>query len=159
MIWVDMDGVLADFDEGYRQRFGREADGTEPDDIFWGRVRQEPDFFRNLPQMPGARRLWELCAPFNGHVLTALAKSIPACLPQKLAWLREFGVSRDRVVAVLGRGNKVLYCQPGDLLIDNSAENVENWRQAGGAAILYTREGGLSAVEEHIRNNGRSHGR
>jgi len=114
----------------------------------WANVASVPDFFSGLPETPDARKLWDL-ADANGkaRILTALSKSLDSCLAQKLSWVKVFGIDIDRVTAVTGRKNKVLYCQPGDVLIDDLKENIEAWESAGGRGILYT---GLSSAESAI---------
>ena len=34
--------------------------------------------------------------------------------------------------------DKHVHCQPGDILIDDRASNIEEWSAAGGVAILHT---------------------
>ena len=154
MIWRDLDGVLPDFDAGYRLRFGEGPPAPEDkgpaEDRKWALVRSCPDFFETLPWTPFGRDLWKAIEPKGAHILTALAKSIPTCKEQKLAWCRrELGIGPERVTTVWGRHNKVKHCRSGDILIDNSISNITEWQNAGGRGLLVTPEGmliGASAV-------------
>ena len=56
-IFVDMDGVLADFDRGYAALFGPHG-GKEADDVDW-LVRNTPGVLNaSLPPMPDFDVLW-----------------------------------------------------------------------------------------------------
>ncbi|MEQ1727422.1 MAG: hypothetical protein ABL982_03500 [Vicinamibacterales bacterium] len=95
-VFVDLDGVLADFDTRYADVFGERNDhnGPEPPD-FWDRLGAHADghFYAELPVMPDARALWDgviaLCSPI---VLTGIPRSLPHAEPDKRAWVaRHFG--------------------------------------------------------------------
>jgi 5'-nucleotidase len=136
MEWVDMDGVLADFDKAYFDRFGTVAKET-PDKVLWPNINKIGDFFATLPLMLGAERLW-MAVGDNARILTALSKSDPECLGQKLHWLKvNLGVKPWQVTAVTGKKNKKLFCTPGDVLIDDNEQNIADWKCVGGYGILF----------------------
>ena len=61
-IFLDCDGVMADFDLGFFNLFGmttKEADEKYSDAVFWSMIREAGTFFRDLPLMPDARELYE----------------------------------------------------------------------------------------------------
>jgi hypothetical protein len=49
-LFVDMDGVLADFDSGYEAVFGYRP-SKHADNIDWAAVRARTNFFTTLPPM------------------------------------------------------------------------------------------------------------
>ena len=56
-IFVDLDGVLADFDTGYEKLTGvKPTRWPAPDNIDWKAVDKAQDFYLRLPLIPGARR-------------------------------------------------------------------------------------------------------
>jgi hypothetical protein len=143
MIWVDLDGVLADFDGSYTQRFGAKTvrDGDPDEKAMWRRIQDCGDFFLELPWTKGGRELWKIVEPFGAHVLTAISKTIDTCTAQKVGWcVRELGIATHRIVTVFGKKNKALYCQPGDVLLDDNYETCRAWAIAGGAAVFVPRE-------------------
>ena len=58
-LFLDADGVLADFDRGARELLGaspKEYIAKHGRGAFWKRLAKAPDFFGTLPEMPDARR-------------------------------------------------------------------------------------------------------
>ena len=133
MVYFDMDGVLADFDGYYSQVIGdRLPDGS----AIWSRVAQYPSFFLDLPVMPGARELWAVVPPEKRGILSAVPYSIENGADHKRRWLeKHFAVSGDNVILVRGRKNKAKYAKPGYILIDDRADNIREWEEAGGIGI------------------------
>ena len=70
-LFLDMDGVLADFDTGYAERFGTPA-SKWLDNVDWERVKATPNFFRDLPPMPDFYDLWSGVRFLSPTVLTGV---------------------------------------------------------------------------------------
>src|SRR3569623_817761 len=90
-LFLDCDGVLADFDAGARALFG------EPFDRFqarhgsretWRRIARADNFYGTLPEMPDARLLFDAVRHLDPTILTGLPLGSWAA-PQKLAWAAE----------------------------------------------------------------------
>lgn len=84
-IHVDMDGVLADFDEGIRRLgfkpdplFNQSSHAMDDEAVLWKQgmydTIQGTNFFETLPFMPGAVDLWKAVAEADPIVLTASPK-------------------------------------------------------------------------------------
>ena len=61
-LFLDCDGVLADFDEGVRQLLGmsvKEYERRYSRGAFWSRLAKSPDFYATLPEMADARTLFD----------------------------------------------------------------------------------------------------
>lgn len=74
-IFVDLDGVLADFDTGYEREFGIHP-SIDSDNVDWRLVRGRKDFYRDLPPMPDMRELWDFIEPFKPVILTGIPSSV-----------------------------------------------------------------------------------
>ena len=56
-LFVDMDGVLADFDAHHETVLGVRCD-KDVDNVDWNRVRAVKDFYLNIPPMADMEQLW-----------------------------------------------------------------------------------------------------
>lgn len=134
-LFVDMDGVLADFDTGYQNLF-HERPCKEVDNVDWQRVRAIPGFYANLPPMPDFEELWAAVAPHNPIILTGLPSSVEEALENKRAWvLRHIGADQ-RIIGCKSK-EKCLHGSPGDVLIDDWEKYMHLWRGMGGHWITH----------------------
>lgn len=144
-IWCDMDGVLADFDEGYSVVMGRpiekrdyHKDWTQAD---WDALHKaSPTFFRDLPPMPDAERLWNYIKPHYPRILTGVPKELNAAAPnQKREWAARTPFIGPLATVVCCRSReKFHHCKPGDILIDDWEKYRALWEQAGGIWVTHT---------------------
>lgn len=143
-LFLDMDGVFADFDRGYAESFGHEC--LEVDDsTMWATINTKRDtFFRELPVMPGAVSFYEglLLRNIEPIFLTACPESnFASVAAQKKAWIKEHVNSAALVIPVMHGRNKHHYLQnEGDILIDDFPRNIERWNKAGGVGLLHKGE-------------------
>jgi hypothetical protein len=137
-IYLDCDGVLADFDKGAAEVFGMPPALYEKRRglaAFWKALATTPDFFANLDPLPDARELYEAVAHLDPIILTGLPRGNWA-EPQKRRWAKRHfpGVEVITTSAALKRE----HCHPGDFLIDDRPKYRHLWEQAGGVFILHT---------------------
>lgn len=137
-LYLDMDGVMADFDGAFPAVFGLDHRSLADDDM-WGHINAHPSFFRDLPPMPGALHFFESIRWLQPVMLTACPKTNYAHVAaQKRAWAREHLCPHITVLPVMGGRNKALFMHnPGDILIDDFGKNCDAWREAGGVAIKH----------------------
>lgn len=144
-VYCDLDGVLADFDRVKRRHLSKEAQTN--DNKMWEEIADFRNFYRELPAMKGANSLWsaiQLAAPLRA-ILTAIPrkKTMPEAEADKRHWCNVEmldSVFNGEVVEVLigpHSKDKQNHCKPGDILIDDRADNIEQWEAKGGIGILH----------------------
>lgn len=139
-LFIDLDGVGADFDGGYYALFGHWP-WDVPDGKMWANVRSVPKFFANLPVLPGFLEAVQefVDAGYDLAFLTACpSHDYQGVADQKYEWVHT-NVPHDILVLPVIKGvNKVRFLQrPGDVLVDDFEKNVLPWRAAGGNGILH----------------------
>ena len=151
-IYLDLDGVMADFDGTFPALFGQDHRAMA-DDEMWELVNGHQTFFRDLPPMEGAVEFFRSIEHLHPIILTACPKSNYAhAAVQKVEWVRKHLSPHVTVLPVLGGYNKPLFMHAkGDILIDDFRRNTEAWTAAGGNAILHRSfEATSAALAEHI---------
>lgn len=134
-IYLDCDGVLADFDKGAAAILGLAPDAFQkrhgPGE-FWKRLARAPDFFANLEPLPDAMELYEAVRHRRPVILTGLPRGNWAAA-QKRRWAeRHFpGVPIITTMAALKRE----HCLPGDALVDDRDKHRHLWEAEGGVFI------------------------
>lgn len=142
-LYVDMDGVLADFDTGYELAFGVRP-SKDADNVDWKAVRNYQDFYLNLPPMPDFTALWARIARYQPIVLTGVPSSVPEAPANKRAWVARY-LPNVLVIPTRSR-EKATYARPGDVLIDDWEKYRHRWEAAGGVWITH-----VSAIETDRR--------
>ncbi len=134
-VFLDCDGVLADFDKGAAEVFGMapaEYERRYGLRRFWAELASAPDFFASLNLLPDAMELFEAVRPLQPVILTGLPRGDWA-EPQKRRWAeRHFpGIEVITTTAAL----KCEHCRPGDALVDDRSKYRHLWEEAGGVFI------------------------
>jgi hypothetical protein len=136
-LWLDCDSVLADFDAAFEREFSvsaHEAHKQWSSYKFWVAIRSADRFFEQLPLMSDALDLYETVKLLRPIILTGCPQGDWA-IPQKLRW-RDKHFPGVPMVTCPAR-DKPLYCQPGDILVNDREANTAGWIAAGGVFILH----------------------
>jgi hypothetical protein len=136
-VYVDLDGVLAWFDHGYERLFNVDIKDQFIEDVDWSVVREDKNFFRTLPLEPGARGLWASIVHLNPIILTGCPPEVPDSEEQKREWCSVYLGNHIKVICCRSK-DKSLYCNPGDVLIDDWEKYKHLWINAGGVWITHT---------------------
>ena len=141
-LYVDLDGVLADFDKGYEVTFGhrptdKDLNSPAHDKVKWDLVRSTKDFYRNLPPMEDFEILWKGVEQYNPIILTGVPRSVPEVLQNKLDWVIHHIGNRVKVIGCRSK-EKSIYGKPGDILIDDWERYKYKWEGMGGIWITHT---------------------
>ncbi|WP_293366419.1 hypothetical protein [Phenylobacterium sp.] len=134
-IYLDCDGVLADFEASAQAILGMPSDAFEHlrgAGQFWKRLAAADGFFEHLGLLPDARELFDAVEASAPVILTGMPHGQWA-EPQKRAWAgRHFpGVPVIATTAALKRE----HCYPGDVLVDDRDQHRALWEAAGGVFI------------------------
>ena len=130
-LFLDCDGVLADFDEGARRLLGmspRAFEARHGRGSFWKRLANADNFYGGLPEMPDARRLFDPVKHLEPTILTGLPLGTWAA-PQKIKWAAAHfpGVP---IITCMAR-DKHKHMQPGDVLVDDRENHRAAYEAAG----------------------------
>ena len=137
-IYLDCDGVLADFDAAFIAKFGQhprdyeESNGIE---AFWRDLRNHaPNFYSELPLMADARELFDAVKHLRPLILTGCPRGGWAEM-QKLSWAARYFPGTPTIVCY--SKNKRDYMLPGDVLVDDRPQYQNLWVEAGGIFVLH----------------------
>lgn len=159
-IYLDMDGVLANFVQACIDLMGVEIIHTVGAPVLheqvtswdlhkhlgissgelWRRIDQQGHlFWKNLHGYPWSNELALLCgtsAP-RCSILTSTSGR-PQAVAGKAFWLEGRIYGRIPATYVTTAEHKSMFARgPGDVLIDDSDENCEDWARCGGTAICF----------------------
>ena len=134
-LFLDCDGVLADFDAGatdilglspraFEERHGRRE--------FWRRIARAKDFYARLPLMSDAKALFEAVSHLDPIILTGLPLGNWAA-PQKVRWADEH-FPGTHIITCMAR-DKYRHMKGADVLVDDRADHRGKWEDAGGIFI------------------------
>lgn len=138
-VFVDLDGVMADFDRGYETAFGIVPD-KETDNVDWNLIKARPGFYAELPLMPDAMKLWDFVSTNFANrpvILTGVPKSIPGAAEEKRVMVDRCLGSHVPMIACASR-DKCKFAKPGDVLIDDWTKYRDLWLSVGGRFITHT---------------------
>lgn len=141
MLFIDMDGVLADFDKGYGRTFGVElpprAERQGEDAVKWAWIRKTPGFFRGLPLMPGAMQLWNFASRNGAYILSGCPDRQGSDVAwEKRMWAKAHLGERTPIITCPA-SEKWHYCHEGDVLVDDWEKHKAKWVLAGGIWVTY----------------------
>ncbi len=134
-LFLDCDGVLADFDAGASKLLGMSAKAFEAQHgrgEFWKRLARHGNFYGDLEEMLDAQRLFQAVKHLKPTILTGLPLGKWA-KPQKERWAAAHfpGVP---IITTMAR-DKHLHMEPGDVLVDDRENHRHLWENAGGIFV------------------------
>jgi len=146
-IYLDMDGVVADFDKRFKDLSGlMPQEYIEKNDLnaFWDLIdeKHKVAFWRGIEIMPGAEKLVKFVEQHPFEMLTAPSIKKQSIIGKGL-WVK------DKVGTLYSTKPKVTYrsakqkhtVKPNltkfDILIDDKGSTIDNWNAAGGTGIFY----------------------
>jgi 5'(3')-deoxyribonucleotidase len=101
---------------------------------FWKKVHDHGSFYRNLPLMPEARKLFDAVKHLEPIILTGVPMGGWA-EQQKRDWAAEH-FPGTKVITCFSK-DKRLHMKSGDILIDDYEKYKGAWEEFGGIFILF----------------------
>ena len=142
MIYLDVDGVIADFYVGL-QALGWEGA------LFGDRGKLEKflasnyeQVFRTSPPTKNMKFFRDMYSKNKDmKILTARGRHyakehISTVVDNKHFWLNQFGFKSKDIIIVEQAKDKLPYCQPGDVLYDDKRWTIQIWNELGGMGFL-----------------------
>ena len=152
-LFLDLDGVLADFEGGVKSATGRFPHQWRASQM-WSRLRRAPQFFAQLSWTQDGRTLWEETRHLNPPILTGLPHGGAWAAQQKRAWCaRELGedvqvitcLARDKI----GQALEYSGSHVTPIIIDDRTTHKATWEAQGGIYIVHRSAGeSLSALAQ-----------
>lgn len=145
-LFLDCDGVLADFDKRAFEIFGmggKEYEDAHGSSSFWRGIRKYAhpvcgrDFFRTLELMLDARELFDAVKHLSPTILTGYAAGSPWAVESKKEWAAEH-FPNTPVITCLSKDKRDHMANVGDILIDDTEKHRQKWEDAGGVWISHT---------------------
>lgn len=152
MLYLDLDGVLADFD-GQLKNYGVNKNDTSfihthPSGWTDEQIKLDsevrkcmgtPGFWEQMPICPGALELFDYVKHFHPIILTAVPNILEyrdRIEKEKATWiLKNLGF----VFTIFClRSQKQDYVRDNkDILVDDMIQNIKEWNKAGGTGVLH----------------------
>ena len=146
-VYVDMDGVVADFDQRFLDLSGmmpREYEAKYGRDAFWEFIDEGENklkFWIGIPQMSDAQSLMDYVSQYDYEMLTSPSIKQQSLMGKGL-WIKNHtnkGLFKSKPkVNYRFAKNKVEFAAPNHILIDDKASTIDSWNAAGGIGILHT---------------------
>jgi len=171
VVYLDMDGVIADFFGGVEKMFGvkhwKELTSVKSK----GQLKQEvinrivgSDFFATLPKFPTADQLIALIKSATGGKFSILTSPLIGdhenSATQKKIWISK-NIEKPDEVIVSGRKEKWAKQKDGtpNILIDDRPVNIDRWTAKGGFGILYqANKDSIIKVQSELNKYGETYG-
>ena len=156
-LYLDMDGVVADFDEYAARTLGLPpSSGIYPDET-WYKLASNQRIYRDLIKTPYADELVEYCRnlakqrDWDLRFLTAIPKGndMPWSFHDKVFWANRYYPDIPVFFGPFSH-DKHVHCNPNDILIDDRLSNIKEWKVAGGIGILHNYN--LHETLEQLKN-------
>ena len=142
VVYLDMDGVIADFEKRYKELFHMEPREAEKNNKFKPFFKEfiANNNFATLEVMPGTdlglKFLKNADVPVEILSSTAKEEYYNDISKQKSLWLQKHGINYPAIF-VPGKRFKKDYAGPDKILIDDTKVNIDQWNEAGGIGIWH----------------------
>jgi len=169
VVYIDMDGVLADFFGGIEKLYGvghwKELSKDNKLDLKQEVINRitGTDFFATLPEFPDADQLIAMVKKFTGGSFSILTSPLrgdhEVSTKYKKIWINQH-IENPAQTIVTGRKESYAKDKASgtpNILIDDRPVNIERWQNAGGYGILYqANRDSLDIIQTALKQYGQS---
>jgi len=144
-IFLDMDGVVADFNAYAKELVGYTAPGKRYPPKDWDKIKVNPRLYRELPVIEGSEFFVERVRQLANE--NELSLKFLSAVPRqndvgwvfwdKIEWCKTYFPGIPVWFGPYSR-DKHVHCVDADILIDDREDNIQDWTQVGGVGILHT---------------------
>ena len=158
-IFLDQDGVLADFKSGLSKALGYKVDLKAKIDVYDIEKRKltAQRLFRNLDPLPDAWKLVDWCTNSGIHteILTSAGTvNRTLVVKDKIDWIRRYVHPHWIVIPTFSGAQKAAFAHKKAVLIDDKQQNIDCWEEAGGIGILHKTADDTIKELDYIINDG-----
>jgi phosphopantetheine adenylyltransferase len=165
-VYLDMDGVIADFFGGVEQMYGVKHWKELTSVKTGGELKQEvidritgSDFFSTLPKFTTTESLIDIIKKFTGGKFSILTSPLRGDHDNSAKWKKVWinqNIEQPQETIVTGRKEKYAVTDGvQNILIDDRPVNIERWQGRGGYGILYqANRDPLTKVEQALKQYG-----
>ncbi len=146
-LFLDLDGVMADFIKGVQKLIPNYTEDQYENDPqyqkkMWAAINEYSnsggELWGDLDLMPDAMVLWDYLSKYgNLEILTATGDPKYGAGAQKRKWVPKH-LGGVKINLVRKSKEKAQYAKPNHILIDDMSKSIDPWVQAGGIGILHT---------------------
>ena len=137
-IYCDMDGVIVDFEGGYEKLTNTSIKGkyVKGDADFWQPIVDAGvKFWAGLKWMSDGKELWSYINQYNPELLSAPSREESSKIG-KHVWVKNNIPGTKLILKSAPRKQEL--AEPNAILIDDRADNIQQWKDAEGIGILHT---------------------
>ena len=158
-VFVDMDGVLADFFGEWQKLIGKDWRKVKDIEPALQKIRDKDDFWLNLPLLPQAKNLLGVIKKVKGSysILSSPLPNDPNSEPHKREWIKknlDFFPPENVIIT----HDKAKFATNPDgtpnILIDDFGKNIASWEAAGGEGFKHKDhkfERTAKAIQQHMK--------
>jgi hypothetical protein len=150
ILYLDMDGVLVDFEGGFK----RKSNGMNLKQFAQAHSDQAAraqyleagmEFWTGLDWIQGGKELWDTATRLYSRVCILSSSGTTDEVKSevvemgKRAWLKKNipSLTPERIFVVRGKHRKQEFAAKNSILVDDIAATIKQWNEAGGFGILH----------------------
>jgi len=141
-IYIDMDGVVANFEKHAEKLLGNPVDQVSTSKLFKAirlHTQDGGQFWNELEKMSDADVLMDYLKKFkNREMLSSTGDEYDVVSPQKMDWMQRHYPEIETINLVKSSKLKSEFAHSAAILIDDKSKSIDPFVAAGGIGILHT---------------------